>query len=54
MIGSTATAARKRRLLKEKKMVNPVFKRGDFKPRRYLAMVKNHLRQFGNFKKYYS
>ena len=53
-IKEEANREKMRRLLKEKKMVNPVFKRGDFKPRRYLAMVKNHLRQFGNFKKYYS
>jgi len=53
-IKEEANREKMRRLLKENKMVNPVFKRGDFKPRRYLAMVKNHLRQFGNFKKYYS
>ena len=35
------------------KMVNPLFMRGDLGIKRYLRLVKNHLRQFGNFNKYY-
>lgn len=43
-----------RRLIKEKKVVNPIFMKGDFKPRRFLAMTKNYLSHFVKFKKYYS
>lgn len=43
-----------RRLLREKKMVNPVFMRGDLRPRRFLAMLKTHVSHFVKFKKYYS
>lgn len=46
--------AKMRRLIKEKKMVNPVFMRGDLKPKRFLAMVKTHFSHFVKFKKYYS
>lgn len=42
-----------KRLLREKKMVNPVFLRGDLRPKRFLAMVKTHLSHFVKFKKYY-
>ncbi|MCI8639436.1 MAG: ATP-grasp domain-containing protein [Coprococcus sp.] len=42
-----------KRLLKEKKMVNPVFLRGDLRPKRFLAMAKTHLSHFVKFKKYY-
>ena len=40
-------------LIKEKKMVNPVFMKGDFKLMRWLRMVKNHLSHFKKFKTYY-
>ena len=45
---------RMKKLIKEKKMVNPLFLRGDLGPKRYLRLVKGHLRQFSNYKKYYS
>lgn len=41
------------RLIREKKMVNPIFKKGDNKFERILRMLKFHFDQFGNFKKYY-
>ena len=44
---------RMKKLIKEKKMVNPLFLRGDLGPKRYLRLVKGHLRQFSNYKKYY-
>ena len=44
---------RMRRLIKEGKMVNPIFMKGDLQMKRYLRMVKNHFRQFSNYKKYY-
>ena len=43
-----------RRLLNEKKVVNPIFMKGDFHPKRFLAMTKNYLSHFVKFKKYYS
>ena len=43
-----------RRLLNEKKVVNPIFMKGDFHPKRFLAMTKNYLSHFLKFKKYYS
>ena len=43
-----------RRLLKEKRVVNPIFMKGDFHPKRFLAMTKNYLSHFVKFKKYYS
>jgi len=45
--------AKMRKLIREGKMVNPLFLRGDLAPKRYLRLVKNHLRQYGNYKKYY-
>ena len=42
------------RLLQKKKYVNPVFMKGDNKLNRLLRMWKNHLRQYKNFKRYYS
>ena len=44
---------RMKRLIKEKKMVNPLFMRGDLGWKRYLRLVKNHVRQFSNYNKYY-
>lgn len=41
------------RLLREGKYVNPVFKKGDNHPVRWLRMMKTHLKQHSNFKKYY-
>lgn len=49
-----AMKAKMRKLLKEKKMVNPVFMRGDLKPKRFLAMLKTHVSHFVKFKKYYN
>lgn len=46
--------AKMRRLIQEKKMVNPVFMKGDLKPKRFLAMAKTHFSHFVKFKKYYS
>ena len=43
-----------RKLLNEKKVVNPIFMKGDFHPKRFLAMTKNYLSHFLKFKKYYS
>lgn len=47
------TKKKMRQLIKEKKMVNPLFMRNDLGLKRYLRLVKNHLRQYGNFRKYY-
>lgn len=44
---------RMKRLIKENKMVNPLFLRGDLGMKRYLRLVKNHLRQYSNYDKYY-
>lgn len=43
-----------KRLIKEKKMVNPVFKRGDLGLHRFYRMVRTHFSHFIKFKKYYS
>ncbi len=43
-----------RKLLKEKKYVNPVFMKGDNKPMRMARMWKNHLSHYKKFKTYYS
>ena len=48
-----ALKAKMKKLIKEGKMVNPLFMRGDLGIKRYLRLVKNHLRQFGNFDRYY-
>ncbi len=45
---------RMKKLIKEKKMVNPLFMRGDLGLKRYLRLVKGHLRHYSNYKKYYS
>lgn len=45
--------ARMKKLVKKKKMVNPLFLRGDLGMKRYLRLVKNHLRQYSNYDKYY-
>lgn len=47
------TRKKMRRLIREKKMVNPLFMRNDLGLKRYSRLVKNHLKQYGNFKKYY-
>ena len=44
---------RMKRLIKENKMVNPLFLRGDLGMKRYLRLVKNHLRQYAQYDKYY-
>lgn len=40
-------------LIKEKKMVNPVFMKGDYGLNRTLRMLKNHFSHYKKFKKYY-
>ena len=45
--------AKMKKLVKEGKMVNPVFKRGDLKPMRFLRMLKTHLKQYSYFNQYY-
>ena len=45
---------RMKKLIKEKKMVNPLFMRGDLGLKRYLRLVKGHLRHYSNYKKYYN
>ena len=41
------------RLIREGKVVNPVFMKGDFNFNRWLRMVKNHFSHFRKFKTYY-
>ena len=48
-----AMVAKMKKLVKEGKMVNPVFMRGDLKPMRFLRMLKTHWKQYGYFNKYY-
>lgn len=43
-----------RRLLKENKVVNPIFMKGDFKLSRFLRMTKNHLSHYKKYKTYYN
>lgn len=45
---------RMKKLIKQKKMVNPLFMRGDLGLKRYLRLVKGHLRHYSNYKKYYN
>ena len=45
--------AKMKKLIKEGRMVNPVFKRGDLRPMRFLRMAKTHLKQYSYFNKYY-
>lgn len=45
--------AKMKRLIREGKMVNPVFKRGDLRPMRFLRMLKTHLKQYAYFDRYY-
>lgn len=44
---------RMKRLIREGKMVNPLFLRGDLGMKRYLRLVKNHFRQYPQYDKYY-
>lgn len=46
--------AKLRRLFAEKKYVNPIFMKGDLKPKRFYAMAKNYISHYVKFKKYYS
>ena len=41
------------RLIREGKVVNPVFMKGDFNFNRWLRMVKNRFSHFRKFKTYY-
>lgn len=43
-----------KRLIKEKKVVNPIFFRSDFSVKRFAQMSKNYLSHFMKFRKYYS
>lgn len=43
-----------KQLVKQGKVTNPVFMRGDLRPVRFLRMMKTHMKQFSYFKKYYS
>ena len=43
-----------RRLLKEKKVVNPVFMKGDLAPKRLYGLLRTYFSHFVKFKKYYS
>ena len=40
-------------LIKLNKAVNPLFMKGDLRPKRYAHLMANHLRQYDYFKKYY-
>ena len=42
-----------RKLISEKKMVNPVFMKGDKKPKRMYALLRRHFSHFVKFHKYY-
>jgi D-aspartate ligase len=42
-----------RQLIREKKVVNPIFFHKDFVLKRFMAMLKTHLSHFIKFKKYY-
>lgn len=48
-----ALVEKMKRLVREGKMVNPVFMRGDLRPMRFLRMLKTHWKQYGYFNKYY-
>ena len=43
-----------RKLLKEKKVVNPVFMKGDLAPKRLYGLLRTYFSHFVKFKKYYS
>lgn len=45
--------AKMKKLIKEKKVVNPVFLKGDYQPKRFLRMVKNHFSHYLKFREYY-
>ena len=49
-----ASIRKMKQLIAEGKMVNPIFKCGDRRPVRMLRMIKNHFRQFLNYRKYYN
>lgn len=52
-VKSPEYVAKMKKLVSEGKMVNPVFKKGDFNLNRHLRMIKTHLKQYGYFNKYY-
>ena len=45
--------ARMRALNRHGKVVNPLFYRGDYHPRRILATLRSHLSHFDKYKRYY-
>ncbi|MBF1134067.1 MAG: ATP-grasp domain-containing protein [[Eubacterium] brachy] len=52
-ITSDVNRAKVKDLISEGRVVNPIFKKGDFNIERWMRMMKNHLRQKGNFRTYY-
>ena len=52
-VKSPEYVAKMKKLVREGKMVNPVFKKGDFNLNRHLRMIKTHLKQYGYFNQYY-
>lgn len=52
-VKSPEYVAKMKKLVSEGKMVNPVFKKGDFNLNRHLRMIKTHLKQYGYFNQYY-
>ena len=49
-----ALKAKMKKLIKEKKVVNPLFYKKDLQPKRLYAMTRTYLSHFVKFKKYYS
>jgi len=52
-IKEEANLSKMHRLLKEGKVVNPIFMKGDYKLNRFLRMVKNHFSHYKKYKTYY-
>ena len=45
--------AKMRRLIRQKKVVNPIFMKGDLGLPRFLRMAKNHFSHYKKYKTYY-
>lgn len=52
-IKDPANLAKMRSLFRQNQSVNPIFQKGDLKPKRFLAMAKNYFSHFIKFRKYY-
>ena len=52
-VKETENLTKMRKLIKEGKVVNPIFMKGDFKLNRFLRMVKNHFSHYKKYKTYY-